>query len=538
MGDIDGNTLLARSLKEQGVEYVFGIVGFPVIEFGMACQMEGLHYIGMRNEQAACYAAQAIGYLTGKPGVCLAVSGPGFLHTVGGLANAQINCWPVLVIGGAVAQDHEGIGGFQECNQVELARPYCKYSARPPSVPLIPMHVEKAIRLTMYGRPGAAYLDLPANILSQRVLEEIVPAQYKVGPIPVIYPQPSLIEKAANMLIQAKRPLVIVGKGAAYARAETEVTNLVNYTNLPFLATPMGKGVVPDVHRNSIAPARSLALQQADCILLIGARLNWILHFGRPPRFSPDVKVIQIDICAEELNNSVNSAVAIQTDIKPAILQLLQILESRKYVFDRKNDWWNQLNKKCSDNRSGAQAMALDVSTPLNYYAVFHHLQQLFPQNPIIVSEGANTMDIGRAVLTNNLPRHRLDAGTFGTMGVGPGFAIAAALWCRHYAPNKRVICVEGDSAFGFSGMEIETMESGEGTRTVPPTTLAFSTRYEKMMELFGKQGHFCETIPELQNAVKAALSVEDSPSIINIIISPSADRRPQTFAWLTESKL
>lgn len=217
------------------------------------------------------------------------------------------------------------------------------------------MHVEKAIRLTMYGRPGAAYLDLPANILSQRVLEEIVPAQYKVGPIPVIYPQPSLIEKAANMLIQAKRPLVIVGKGAAYARAETEVTNLVNYTNLPFLATPMGKGVVPDVHRNSIAPARSLALQQADCILLIGARLNWILHFGRPPRFSPDVKVIQIDICAEELNNSVNSAVAIQTDIKPAILQLLQILESRKYVFDRKNDWWNQLNKKCSDNRSGAQ---------------------------------------------------------------------------------------------------------------------------------------------------------------------------------------
>ncbi|KAI4456600.1 2-hydroxyacyl-coa lyase [Holotrichia oblita] len=485
MADIDGNTLLARSLKEQGVEYVFGIVGFPVIEFGMACQMEGLHYVGMRNEQAACYAAQAIGYLTGKPGVCLAVSGPGFLHTVGGLANAQINCWPVLVIGGAVAQDHEGIGGFQECNQVllqfnlfqfsaptsklskifqvELARPYCKYSARPPSVPLIPMHVEKAVRLTMYGRPGAAYLDLPANILSQRVLEEIVPTQYEVGPIPIIYPQPSLIEKAANMLIQAKRPLVIVGKGAAYARAEIEVTNLVNYTNLPFLATPMGKGVVADIHRI---------------------------------------------------------------------------------------------------------AMALDVSTPLNYYAVFHHLQELFPQNPIIVSEGANTMDIGRAVLTNNLPRHRLDAGTFGTMGVGPGFAIAAALWCRHYAPNKRVICVEGDSAFGFSGMEIETMvryklpiiivivnnsgiyggvakevyselqESGEGTRTVPPTTLEFSTRYEKMMELFGKKGHFCQTIPELQNAIKAALNVEDSPSIINIIISPSADRRPQTFTWLTESKL
>ncbi|GJQ72410.1 hypothetical protein Trydic_g3491 [Trypoxylus dichotomus] len=568
MSEIDGSTLLARCLKQQGIEYVFGIVGIPVVEFGMACQTEGLHYVGMRNEQAACYAAQAIGYLTGKPGVCLAVSGPGFLHTVGGLANAQINCWPVLVIGGSVAQDHEGIGGFQECNQVELARPYCKYSARPPSIPLIPMHVEKAIRLTMYGRPGAAYLDFPANILTQRMLEEEIPAQYKVSPIPVIYPQPKLIQDAANLLTQSKRPLVIVGKGAAFARAETEVTNLINYTNFPFLATPMGKGVVADIHKNSIAPARSLALQQADCILLIGARLNWILHFGRPPRFSPDVQIIQIDICAEELNNSVNSSVAIQSDIKPAVDQILNSLESRKFVFDEKSDWWSQLNKKCSDNRTSVQAMCLDITTPLNYYAVFHHLQDLLPQNPIIVSEGANTMDIGRTVLVNNLPRHRLDAGTFGTMGVGPGFAIAAALWCRDYAPRKRVICVEGDSAFGFSGMEVETMvryklpviivivnnsgiygglnqetyaelqESGEATRTLPPSTLGFGTRYEKMMELFGRKGYICHSVPELQKAVREALSVNDAPSIINVIINPSADRRPQTFAWLTESKL
>lgn len=238
---------------------------------------------------------------------------------------------------------------------MELARPYCKYSARPPSVHLIPMHVEKAVRLTIYGRPGAAYLDFPGNILSQCIPEDSIPRQYNVAPIPVIYPQPTLIQKAVDTLVQAKRPLVIIGKGAAYARAENEVTSLINYTNLPFLATPMGKGVVPDIHKNSIAPARSLALQEADCILLIGARFNWILHFGRPPRFSSNVKIIQIDICAEELNNSVNSAVAIQSDIKPAIEQLLKILESRKYALDGKNDWWIKLNKKCADNRAGVQ---------------------------------------------------------------------------------------------------------------------------------------------------------------------------------------
>ncbi|XP_022916626.1 2-hydroxyacyl-CoA lyase 1 [Onthophagus taurus] len=568
MSTIDGNTVLARSLKEQGIEYVFGIVGFPVIEFGMACQTEGLNYIGMRNEQAACYAAQAIGYLTGKPGVCLVVSGPGLLHTYGGMANAQINCWPLLVIGGSAPQDHEGIGGFQECNQVELSRPYCKYSARPPSVGLIPMHVEKAIRYTMYGRPGVAYIDLPGNMLSLQVEEEKIPRQYLVGDVPIIHPQPSLIKKAVDVLIQAKRPLIITGKGAAYANANIECTSLVNYTNLPFLPSPMGKGVVPDVHKNSVASARSTALQKADVVLLLGARLNWILHFGRPPRFDPNVKVIQIDICAEELNNSVKSEVAIQADLKPSVLMLLEEVQKRRFVFDGKSDWWTLLNEKCEANRKAVQSMIDIIEPPLNYYTVFHHLQEAIPDNSIIVSEGANTMDIGRSILLNNLPRHRLDAGTFGTMGVGLGFAIAAALYCRDYAPKKRVICVEGDSAFGFSGMEIETMfrhklpivlvivnnsgiyngvpkdvyseirEMDKPSRSVPPTILTTVTRYETMMNMFEKKGHLVTTIPELKQAVKDSLAVQDGPSMINVIINPSADRKPQAFNWLTESKL
>lgn len=566
--EIDGNTILANALKEQGVEYVFGIVGFPVIELGMALQTADIHYIGMRNEQAACYAAQAVGYLTGNPGAVLTVSGPGLLHVFGGMANAQINCWPLLVIGGSAPQDHEGIGGFQECLQVELARPYCKYAARPPSLSLIPMHVEKAIRLTKYGRPGVSYLDFPGNMLQARTTVDSIPKQYICPQIPQIFPNPEYISQAVKVLQAAQRPLVIVGKGAAYSRAENEVRELVDKCNLPFLASPMGKGVVPDVSNKNVIAARSLALLKADVIVLLGARLNWILHFGRAPRYHPDVKFIQIDINAEELHNSVKSEVAIQSDLKPAVQQLTNALKSKHFVFNDQKPWWKELKQKCNLNIKNVEEMSLDTSTPLNYYATFYHIQQVLPDNCIIVSEGANTMDIGRSMLLNNLPRHRLDAGTFGTMGVGLGFAIAAALYCRHHEPNKKVICVEGDSAFGFSGMELETMvryklpivliivnnsgiyaglneelyndlqNSGEITKMTPPTTLTYSTRYEKMMEMFGKSGYICKTVQEIQSALKEAFKVKDGPTMINIIISPNADRKPQTFNWLTESKL
>lgn len=534
----------------------------------MAMQSVGLKYIGMRNEQSACYAAQAIGYLTKKPGVCLVVSGPGLLHVTGGMANAQVNCWPLLVIGGSTSEDHEGIGGFQECNQVELSRPYCKYSARPPSATLIPTHVEKAVRLATYGRPGACYLDFPGNILQARVDVERVVQTYAHPEPPLAFPNPKDVQKAVELLMSAKNPLVIIGKGAAYARAETYVRQLIHQANLPFLATPMGKGVVPDNARQSVQSARTMALQKADVVLLLGARLNWILHFGRAPRFNKDVKVIQVDLLAEEMHNSIQSHLAIQSDIVPFTDQLVDELAKRNFRLKNDHPWWNDLNAKCGSNQATVKKMCLDTAVPLNYYAVFHHIVEKIPTDCIIVSEGANTMDIGRSLLLNVLPRHRLDAGTFGTMGVGLGFAIAAALYCRDYCPGKRVLCVEGDSAFGFSGMEIETMiryqlpvvivivnnsgiyngfskedfksiqEMGDPTLTTPPTTLNAETHYENIMNMFGKKGHFAATIPQLQEAIKEALIPTDHPSVVNVFINPQADRKPQTFNWLTESKL
>lgn len=563
-----GNQIVAEALKEQGIEYVFGIMGHPVIDLALCMQAAGLQYLGFRNEQAACYAAQGYGYLTRKPAIVLCVSGPGLLHVIGGMANAQVNCWPVIVIGGSCAQDHEGIGGFQEWPQVEASKPYCKYSARPPQAAVIPLHVEKAVRLSTYGRPGVAYLDFPATILTQSVNEEKI---YKVKPCPpppLVYPDRQLIEQAADLLVRAKKPLVIVGKGAAYGRAENEIRSLVYSTGIPFLPTPMGKGVVPDRDERCVSSARTVALQQSDVILLLGARLNWMLHFGRPPRFQPDVKVIQIDLCPEELHNSVSSAVAIQSDVSTAVECLVASLKARKWTFERNSPWWKDLLVKSDKNKTMVQRMSMDTSVPLNYYAVFKHIQDIIPPDAIICSEGANTMDIGKTMLLNNEPRHRLDAATFGTMGVGLGFAIAAALYCKNNAPKKRVFCVEGDSAFGFSGMEIETMfryklpiiiiivnnngiyggldtetfrqiqASGEPTQVTPPFSLTCETHYEKMIEMFDRKGYFCTTVQEIQHAIKSSLKVMDEPSLINIMIDPQAERKEQKFSWLTESKL
>nr|XP_053633949.1 2-hydroxyacyl-CoA lyase 1-like [Cherax quadricarinatus] len=528
---IDGAHVTGDALVHQGIEYMFGIVGIPVVEVAVAAQQAGIKYIGMRNEQAACYAAQAIGYLTGKAGVCLVVSGPGLLHTIGGLANAQSNCWPVLVIGGSSDQDQEGMGAFQECPQVESCRLYCKYSARPPRIDTIPYHVSKAIKCTTYGRPGAAYLDFPGNILSGTVDESQIVHLPRCPSPPVCLASHDSISKATALLAEAQRPLVVVGKGAAYAGAENQVQKFLEKTGLPFLPTPMGKGVVSDDHHQCVAAARSRALLEADVILLLGARLNWILHFGRPPRYAQDVKFIHVDVCAEEFITGVTG-------------------------------------KYCPLGGFKNGKMAQDTSVPLNYYTVFHYLQQLLPSDCIIVSEGANTMDIGRTLLLNKHARHRLDAGTFGTMGVGLGFAIASALWARDYAPGKRIVCVEGDSAFGFSGMEMETIyryklpiiviivnnngiyggldeelfddirDGMDVTIATPPTSLLPSVHYERMASVFNDSGYFCTSIPELQAAVTQALKEQHKPSLINVIVNPMAQRKAQDFPWLTRSKL
>uniref|UniRef100_A0A672I2A8 2-hydroxyacyl-CoA lyase 1 n=2 Tax=Salarias fasciatus TaxID=181472 RepID=A0A672I2A8_SALFA len=568
MDEVTGAQLIAESLKAQKVDYMFGIVGVPVIEVAMAAQAAGIKFVGMRNEQAACYAASAIGYLTGRPGACLVVSGPGLIHALGGMANANVNCWPVVVIGGSSDRNQETAGAFQEFPQVEACRLYSKFSARPSSLEAIPTVIEKAVRTSIYGRPGACYVDIAGDMVNAKVDRSRVREVSCCPPPPVSVADHEAVTEAVSVLKAAKSPLVIVGKGAAYGRAEAALREFVEMSGLPFLPTPMGKGVLPDDHPNCVAAARSRALLQADVVLLLGARLNWILHFGLPPRFNPNVKVIQVDLCAEEMGNNVKPAVSLLGDVNAIVNQLLKCVQKDGWRYPSNTEWWSALKEKIVSNAKASKALALEVRVPMNYYMVFHHISQLLPQDCIIVSEGANTMDIGRTMLNNYLPRHRLDAGTFGTMGVGLGFAIAAAALEKSANSGRRVVCVEGDSAFGFSGMEVETMcryqlpvviivvnnngiysgmdpktwkemsQMGDLTAIAPPVSLLPEARYDLIMTAFGGQGYLVRTVQELRDALQRSLSDWDRPSLLNVLIDPSSDRKQQEFPWLTRSNL
>ncbi|XP_068791370.1 2-hydroxyacyl-CoA lyase 1 isoform X2 [Struthio camelus] len=539
---VSGAQLIAESLRAQNIEYMFGVVGIPITEIAIAAQAIGIKYIGMRNEQAACYAASAVGYLTGRPGVCLVVSGPGFLHALGGMANASMNCWPLIVIGGSSDRNQETMGAFQEFPQ--------------------------AVRTSIYGRPGSCYIDIPGDFVNLQVNKSSVKYLECCLPPPISMADKSAVSEAVSIMAHSEQPLLIIGKGAAYSHAENNIRKLVDLCGLPFLPTPMAKGVVPDNHPNCVAAARSMALQHADVIVLLGARLNWILHFGLPPRFRPDVKVIQIDICAEELGNNVRPAASLLGDISTVTKQLLEEFSKRPWKYPSSSQWWKRLREKIMYNEEKSKGLELQKSLPMNYYTVFHHIRELIPRDCILVSEGANTMDIGRTMLPNYHPRQRLDAGTFGTMGVGLGFAIAAAMVAKDRTPEKRVICIEGDSAFGFSGMELETicrynlpvliivvnnngiytgldtdawkemLKFGEPATCMPPVSLLPNSHYEQIMSAFGGKGYFVKTPEELQNALKASVADKQTPSLINVMIDPQSERKKQEFPWLTRSNM
>ncbi len=550
MATVTGAQLMARSLKQQGVDYMFGIVGFPVQGFAAEAQKVGITYVGMRNEQAASYAAHAAGYLTGRPQACLTVSGPGVIHAFAGLANAKQNCWPMILIGGASPVYQNGMGGFQEERQVELAAPYCKYAHAIEHVHRIPYYVNQAVRHALYGRPGPVYLDFPDDIIRGECDEGEAAVAARVPEPPRTMADPEAVEAALTALESAERPLVVVGKGMAWARAEDEIREFVERTQLPFLNSPMGKGTMPDDDPLSVGAARSTALREADLVFLMGARLNWIMHFGLPPRFHKDVRIIQLDIEPTEIGANVPAEVALVGDGKAVVGQLNRALGNRQWFYPSETPWRALLQEKAQANMAAVQPMIDDDSAPTNYYRAFKDIVEWLPEDAIIIGEGANTMDIGRTQMPNRRPRHRLDAGTYGTMGVGLGFAVAAAVT----NPQQPVVSVQGDSAFGFTGMELETMvrcklpvklvvlnNGGIGGglhplkegQTAPPGNLIYGARYEGMLEALGGKGLYVEDPKDLRAALDEAMAF-DGPALVNVALNPRAGRKPQQFGWLT----
>ena len=538
-----GADLLIDALQKNGLQNIYGVVGIPVTDFARLAQLRGMKYFGFRREDAAVDAAAAAGYLTQKPGVALTVSAPGFLNGLTALAQATKNCFPLIMISGSSERHIIDLdqGDYEGLDQYNVAKPFCKAAYRVNRAQDMGLAVARAVRTALSGRPGGVYLDLPANTIGQQieVTDDSDAGIYEVvDPAPKQAPSDEAINRAVEVIKGAKKPLIILGKGAAYAQSEKLVQKLVAETDIPFLPMSMAKGLISDEDKHSAAAARSLSLSGADVVILIDARLNWMLSHDAAPTFNPNSKFVQLEIEATEFDSNQKIDAPLQGDLNSILAKLVPALEKTGYQTPQA--WLDEISAKTAENAAkfAKRVEAGETNAKFGYYGTLEPIKEYFLKNPdtYLVSEGANTLDIGRNMVDMKLPRHRLDTGTWGVMGVGLGYAIAAAV-----ETGKPVVALEGDSAFGFDGMEMETIcryhlpitvvvvNNGgiyNGTdREVAdqpgPTMLDATARYEYMAKAFGGDSYFVSSYQEMKVVFEQAVASK-RPNIINVQIDPS----------------
>jgi len=540
----DGFHLVIDALKHNDIDTIFGLVGIPITDLARLAQAEGMRFIGFRHEQNAGNAAAIAGYMTQKPGICLTVSAPGFLNGLTALANATTNCFPMILISGSSEREIVDLqqGDYEEMDQLNAAKPYAKAAYRINKAEDIGIGVARAIRAAVSGRPGGVYLDLPAQLLAQTI--EAAHGKRSlikvIDPVPRQLPSPDSVQRALALLKGAKKPLILLGKGAAYAQADDDIRALVERTGIPYLPMSMAKGLLPDTHPQSASAARSYVLAEADVVVLIGARLNWLLAHGKGKTWGQPKQFIQIDISPTEIDSNVAIAAPLIGDIGSCVAALLAGLDGAGIA---KPDpaWLNPITERKDQNQSKMAALLAREASPMNFHGALGAIREVLKQHPDInlVNEGANTLDYARSIIDQYQPRKRFDSGTWGIMGIGMGYAIGAAV-----VSGKPVVAIEGDSAFGFSGMELETICRYElpvttiifnnngvyrgtdvnptGGKDVAPTVFVKNARYDKMIEAFGGIGYHVTTPEEMTRALTEAIAA-GKPALINAVIDETA---------------
>jgi oxalyl-CoA decarboxylase len=539
----DGFNLIIDALKLNGLTTIYGVPGIPITDFGRMAQAAGIRVLSFRHEQNAGYAASIAGFLTKKPGICLTVSAPGFLNGLTALAHATTNCFPMILISGSSEREIVDLqqGDYEEMDQLAVAKPLCKAAFRVLHAADIGIGLARAIRAAVSGRPGGVYLDLPAKLFGQ-VMDAEAGRKSLVKVIdaaPAQIPAPDAVKRALDALRSARRPLIILGKGAAYAQADDQIRAFVEKSGAPFLPMSMGKGLLPDTHPQCAGAARSTVLKDSDVVMLIGARLNWLLSHGKGKTWGDaPKKFIQVDIEPREMDSNVEIAAPVVGDVGSCVSALLGAMgESWPKA---PSDWLGAVARKREENVAKMAPRLMNNNSPMDYHGALGVLRAIIKERPdtILVNEGANTLDLARGVIDMYRPRKRIDVGTWGVMGIGMGYAIAAAV-----ETGKPVLAVEGDSAFGFSGMEVETIcryklpvcvvvfnNDGiyRGTDVnkagSDPATTVFvkGARYDRIIEAFGGVGVNAASPDELRRAVNAAMD-SGKPTLINAVIDPAA---------------
>ncbi len=540
MAKLRGEQVIAQCFKNEGVDTIFFMMGGPTSGTAGGCLALGMQGIYVRHEQAAAMAAHAYSRVTGKPGICITPSGPGTANAVTGLANAWGDATPIIAIGGSAPMRGTTMETFQEMDQVSMMRPVVKAAYRVDIASRIPEYVSLAFREAMDGKKGPIYLDLPGDVLATPVDTDKIywPTKYRVDSRPA--GDPELVDRAIEILRQAQRPIVVTGSGVLWSGASEEMRRFIDATGLPFWTTPQGRGVVPEDHPRAFPAARSMAFREADVVLVIGARANSMLSFLRPPRFSADAKFININIDGREIGHNRGVEVGIIGDAK-LVLKQLTAAAAGKFRPQEETPWISQLSAKERSNAEHDLPLLNSNKVPIHPLRLCNEVRDIITRDTILVTDGHEILNFARQSIPIYAPATSINAGPHGCMGVGIPFGIGA----KAAAPDRPVLVLSGDGAFGWNGMEMDTairhnlaivvVISNNGGFTSHQTGWSAAgvkegnvgrdlgwQRYDKMVEAFGGYGEFVEKPDQIRAAIERAIK-SGKPALVNVCTDPDA---------------
>ncbi|MDE6301185.1 MAG: oxalyl-CoA decarboxylase [Muribaculaceae bacterium] len=556
---VTGMYILARALKEIGIKNVYGLVGIPITEAAYEIQGQGIRFVGFRHEQQAGMAAATEGFLTKTPGVLMTVSSLGFMNGLTATANATVNCYPMIQISGSTdpTMVDMNMGTYEQMDQFNTAKPLVKAAFRCSKAEDIPSAVARAYRAAVSGRPGGVYIDMTTPALGQIMNREDAEKLF-YQPVDIyseVAPNEASVDRAVEILSKAKRPAILLGKGAAYAQVDDKIKTLVEKYNIPYLSMSMAKGLMPDNGPLSALSCRSTIMEQSDVVMVIGARLNWMLSFGRG-KWNPDIKFIQLDVEPQEIDRNVPIAAPVVGDMGLSLDAILSKMEGVTTAFDAQ--WVPSLQAESKAKNAKFEQRLADAASaqPMTHWSALAAIKPILAKNPdvILINEGANTLDDTRDTIDMTLPRHRVDCATWSIMGMGMGSMIGAAV-----ATGKHVVAIEGDSAFGFSGMDFSTAcrfklpctvvifnnggiyngigEPMDKTTDPAPTTLDINARYDKLGEAFGADSYYVTTQQELSDALTKSIAA-GRPSIIDVQLGADSGKESGHIGYLNPAPL
>lgn len=544
MAELTGSEILAKCLKKEGVEDLFFIMGGPMLLAESKCIEEGIRLIDVRHEQAAAFMGQAYSRLRQKPSVCMAASGPGVTNLITGIANALIDCAPVVAIGGSSPISQFGRQVFQEIDQVELMKGCTKFADRVVNLKRIPQQVNNAFQKAMSGKPGPVYLDFPGDILYAKIDESEVDWSFAGRPLLNARPlgEPKQVEALMDALSRAEQPIIVSGSGVIWSRAWDELAAVVEKAGVPFYTTPQGRGVLPDDHPYSFLTMRSSAFRDADLIVVVGTRMNYIIGHAAPPRFGAKATIARIDIDPEEIATAARHVdIPIVGDCKMVLQQVLDRLD--KVSADRFAPWRKKLSDGEAAKRGKPGANRLDDGGDIHPLRLCEEISNFMRRDAILVVDGQEILNFGRQSMPTFAPGHRLNSGPFGCMGVGLPFAVGAKV----AKPEAQVICAHGDGSFGLNAMELDTAVrhripvlvvislnggwTADPNREKPGRDLGY-TRYDKMAEALGCYGEYVERAEDIRPALERAQRQVDEGRVAVVNVKTDYRARAGTVAF------